>query len=83
MDACGARSHESGEGQGASAVGAASQDDVLIVASKLKAYIRDKSGMNTSAEVMDVLSDRVRRLCDTAIANAQAAGRKTVLDRDF
>jgi hypothetical protein len=57
--------------------------DTLIVASKLKAYIRARSGMNTSDGVLDVLSDRVRALCDAAIDNAAQAGRKTVLDRDF
>lgn len=57
--------------------------DVLIVASKLKAYIRARSGMNTSDGVMDVLSDIVRELADQAIQKAAAEGRKTVLDRDF
>jgi histone H3/H4 len=60
-----------------------SSDEVLVVASKVKAYIRAKSGMNTSASVMDALSARVRRLADEAIARAQADGRKTVMDRDF
>lgn len=57
--------------------------DVLIVVSKLKAYVRARSGMNTSDGVTDVLSDRVRVLCDQAIEQARAMGRKTVLDRDF
>lgn len=57
--------------------------DVLIVASKLKAYVRARSGMNTSDAVMTRLSDLVRELCDEAIAAANAAGRKTVMDRDF
>src|SRR4029453_1671440 len=57
--------------------------DILIVASKLKAVIRARSGMSTSDTVLDVLSDRVRTLCDAAIDNASQAGRKTVLDRDF
>jgi hypothetical protein len=57
--------------------------DVLVVASKLKSYVRAASGMNTSDRVMEVLSERVRRLCDRAIRNAERAGRKTVLDRDF
>lgn len=39
--------------------------------------------MNTSGGVMDVLSDYVRVLCDRAIDNARADGRKTVMDRDF
>ena len=57
--------------------------DTLIVASKLKGYIRARSGMNTSDSAMDVLSDIVRELCDAAIQKAAAEGRKTVLDRDF
>ncbi len=61
----------------------AGEPEVLVVASKVKAYIRAKSGMNTSASVMEALSARVRRLADEAIARAQADGRKTVMDRDF
>ena len=57
--------------------------DVLIVASKLKKYVRARSGMNTSDSVMEILSRRVRALCDDAILRAQEDGRKTVLDRDF
>jgi hypothetical protein len=57
--------------------------DVLIVASKLKAYIRARSGLNTSDGAMDALSDIVRELCDAAIRKAAAEGRKTVMDRDF
>lgn len=57
--------------------------DVLVVVSKLKAYIRARSGMNCSDGVVDVLSDRLRDLCDRAIDQARALGRKTVLDRDF
>lgn len=57
--------------------------EVLVVASKLKNYIRAKSGMNTSAAVMEALSKRVRELCDQAIESAKRDGRKTVMDRDF
>lgn len=49
----------------------------------MKDYIRLKSEMNTSADVMPILSDIVRRLADEAIDKARAEGRKTVLDRDF
>lgn len=58
-------------------------EDVLVVASKLKAYVRARSGMKTSDGVMPLLSERLRRLCDEAIEHAAAAGRRTVLDRDF
>ena len=57
--------------------------ETLIIASRLKEYIQARSEMNTSSQVMDVLSDYVRVVCDRAIDNARADGRKTVLDRDF
>jgi histone H3/H4 len=57
--------------------------ETLIIASRLKEYIQAKSEMNTSGQVMDVLSDYVRVLCDRAIEHARSEGRKTVLDRDF
>lgn len=57
--------------------------EVLIVVSKLKSYIRETSEMNTSESVIELLSDKVRELCDEAVANARADGRKTVMDRDF
>jgi len=57
--------------------------DILVVVSKLKAYVRARSGMNTADAVAEVLSDRLRRLCDEAIRRAGAEGRKTVLERDF
>jgi hypothetical protein len=57
--------------------------EVLIVVSKLKAYVRARSGFNTSDQVMQPLSDAVRELCDRAIEKARAEGRMTVLDRDF
>ena len=58
--------------------------DVLVVVSKLKAYIKAKSdGMSTSDSVVEVLSQKMRDLCDDAIAHAREEGRKTVMDRDF
>lgn len=59
------------------------ESEILIVVSKLKNYIRERSEMNTSDSVAEVLSNRVRRLCDRAIEKARADGRKTVMDRDF
>ena len=58
-------------------------DEVLVVVSKLKKYIKDQAGMNTAGNVAEVLSKRVRDLCDEAIAAAKNDGRKTVKDRDF
>ncbi len=57
--------------------------DILVVASKLKTYIREGSGFNTSDRVMLVLSDVLRKLCDHAIANARRAGRDIVESRDL
>jgi hypothetical protein len=57
--------------------------EVLIVASRLKDYVRARSGFNTSEGVLGPLSDIVRRVCDDAMKNAERAGRKTVLDRDI
>lgn len=56
--------------------------EILIVASRLKEYVRARSGFHTSDRVLDPLSDIVRRVCDEAIRNASLDGRKTVLDRD-
>ncbi len=57
--------------------------EVLVIASRLKDYIAARSEFNTSGSVMDVLSDHLRIICDRAIDNARADGRKTVMDRDF
>lgn len=56
--------------------------DVLVVASKVKKYIKDKADMNTSASTIEALSEAVAKLCDQAIENARGDGRKTVKDRD-
>jgi histone H3/H4 len=58
-------------------------DEVLIVTSKLKAYVKARSGMNTSDAVAPVLSAHLRRLARQAIRHAGTDDRKTVLDRDF
>ncbi len=60
-----------------------STQETLVVASKVKAYIRAKSGMNTSASTIDALSEKVRHICDNAILHAQNAKRKTVMDKDI
>jgi hypothetical protein len=67
----------------AASAAAPASDDVLVVVSKLKAYIKAQSGMNTSDGVASALSDHLRRLCARAADNAARDGRKTVMDRDF
>lgn len=61
----------------------ATEQEILIVASKLKQYVKDKYDLNTSANVMDALSREVRRLTDKAVEKARLEGRKTLMDRDF
>lgn len=56
--------------------------EVLVVVSKLKNYIKAKSGMKTSDTVIPVLSEELRRICNRAIRIAGEHERKTVLDRD-
>lgn len=58
-------------------------DDVLVVVSRFKSYVKERFGMNTSDAVMEVLSDHIRSVCRRAAENARADGRKTVMDRDF
>ena len=57
--------------------------EVLVVGSRFKGYILDRSSMKCSDKAFSGLSDRVREATDLAIARAKAAERKTVLDRDF
>lgn len=57
--------------------------EVLIIASRLKAFVRATCGMNTSDSVLDPLSDHVRHIMLQAVDNAEADGRKTLLARDF
>ena len=57
--------------------------DILVVASKVKKYIKEKSQLSTAANTLEVLSNIVKSVCDKAIENAKADGRKTVMDRDI
>ncbi|MCX6357588.1 MAG: hypothetical protein NT045_06920 [Candidatus Aureabacteria bacterium] len=56
--------------------------EVLVVASKVKAYIKSK-GCNTSAESIEEISSRVRHILDMAIKRTSANGRKTVKAQDI
>ena len=61
----------------------AAPQEVLIVASRLKEFIRLSAGYKTSERVLGPLSDIVREVAEEAIRNARADGRTTVLDRDI
>jgi histone H3/H4 len=67
----------------ASTGASASAKEVLIVASRLKEYIRVSSGYKMSDRVLEPLSEIVREIAEQAIKNARADGRMTVLDRDI
>ena len=57
--------------------------ETMVVISKVKKYIKDKGGMNTSGSTMNALTDRITAICDRAIENAKNDGRKTVMDHDI
>ena len=57
--------------------------DILVVTSKVKKMIKEKSGLSTSASLVDALSNKVAMMCETAIEKAKQDGRKTVMDRDL
>ncbi len=54
----------------------------LVVASKVKAYVRDQK-MMTSSEALEAISDSVYDLLDAAIARAKANRRSTVKAQDL
>ncbi len=58
-------------------------EEILVVTSKLKKYIKEKSEMNTAGTVAEIVSEKVRAMCDHAMECARKDGRKTVKDRDF
>lgn len=79
-------------GTSASAVGSSTSNskitssmsnEVLVVVSKMKQYIRDTSEFNTSEDVNYILSNMIRIACDRAIEKARSQGRKTVMAKDF
>ena len=64
------------------AVKKASKKEVLVVASKVKAYIKSKK-MMTSSDAIAALSDAVYDMLDDAIARTQANRRSTVKPQDL
>ena len=57
--------------------------EILVVVSKVKQFIRNQSGFNTSASAVEALTQIVEKECLKAIEKARGEGRKTVMDRDF
>ena len=58
-------------------------DEILVVVSKLKSFVKESTGLNTSADVMAALSDIIREACLKAAQNGHRSGRKTLMARDF
>ena len=56
--------------------------EALVVASKVKAYIKSKK-MMTSAESLEAMSDLLYDVLDKAIARAKANRRSTVKAQDL
>jgi hypothetical protein len=54
----------------------------LVVASKMKAYIRGQ-GMMSSSEAVEAISEHVYNMLDAAIARAKANRRSTVRAQDL
>ena len=60
----------------------AKKRDSLIVASKVKTYIKSKK-MMTSSDALEAISDRVYSMLDAAINRTQANRRSTVKAQDL
>lgn len=58
------------------------EKEALVVASKVKNYIKAKGDLKCSAKVIDALSDKIRDILDEAIEAAKKDKRKTVQERD-
>ena len=57
------------------------EKEILVVASKVREYIKDKN-CNTSGEFIGELSNMVYCVIDKAINRAQENGRKTIQAKD-
>jgi hypothetical protein len=60
----------------------AAKKEPLVVASKMKAYIKGK-GMMSSSEAVEAISNHVYNMLDAAIARAKANRRSTVKAQDL
>ncbi len=60
----------------------AKKRDSLVVASKIKAYIKSKK-MMTSSDALEAISDKVYCILDAAIVRTQANRRSTVKAQDL
>ncbi len=58
-------------------------NEILVVASKVKAHVKSTSGLSTSKQVMEQLTVRIQKIIETASEKAVEAKRKTIMDRDI
>lgn len=56
--------------------------EILVVASKVKSFIKESGDCNTSAETIEAVSKVVEKILSKAIECAKGQGRKTVMARD-
>lgn len=63
-------------------VKAAAAKEVLFVASKVKAYIKQSDKM-TASETLEALNDKIYCILDGALKRTEANGRKTVKPQDL
>ena len=59
----------------------AKKRETLVVASKVKAYIKSKK-MMTSSDALEAVSDNVYKILDAAMARTKANRRSTVKAQD-
>lgn len=57
-------------------------NEVLVIASKVKDYIKSKD-MMSSGDIPEAVSDKIRAMLDAAVARAQENGRKTLKPCDL
>lgn len=57
--------------------------ETLVVVSKVKKYIRETSGLNTSQCCIDALTRKIVEACAQGVSNARSSNRKTVMGRDI
>jgi len=58
-------------------------DEILIIASRFKEFMKTQSDLNCSQAVMTALSNHVRMIAMQAADNARDQGRKTLMEYDF
>lgn len=58
-------------------------EEILVISSKLKAYVKEAGELKCSAEVITAVSNKVKVILDEAILIAKADKRKTLKARDI